>query len=238
MLRRLYLPITIGYISFSYLIFLIFNNQIIKALGREDGFFEWFGAICFLIASVIFFLLFKGSQKGNDFIFFKTKKNLFFILLALAFFFAFGEEINWGQRILNIETPEALKTINIQDDFNIHNINIFHKRDASGQKKPLLGQLSNFNFLFNVFCLLYCGLIPILCKFNKAFLRLSKRINLPIVPIWLGIIFITVVIASEVIEWSIASELRRTVFEMKECNLAFLFMMSSFCMLSDPDRAK
>lgn len=33
-----------------------------------------------------------------------------------------GEEISWGQRILGFETPDALREVNRQDEFTLHNV--------------------------------------------------------------------------------------------------------------------
>ncbi len=41
---------------------------------------------------------------------------------ALLFAFVAGEEISWGQRLFGFETPDALRAINTQNEFNIHNI--------------------------------------------------------------------------------------------------------------------
>ncbi len=42
--------------------------------------------------------------------------------LSAALFFVSMEEISWGQRILNLETPESLVQINRQNELNVHNI--------------------------------------------------------------------------------------------------------------------
>lgn len=47
----------------------------------------------------------------------------FFCVIAIIFgIFIAGEEISWGQRIFNIQTPEEIKEINNQDETTIHNI--------------------------------------------------------------------------------------------------------------------
>jgi hypothetical protein len=98
---------------------------------------------------------------------------------------------------------------------------------ANGTILRSLAVLLNFNFVFNLFCLVYCGLFPVLNKFISSFSRLVKKTSLPIVPLWMGIFFVVVVIGSEVIEILVASELEITAFEMKETNLAFLFMITA-----------
>jgi hypothetical protein len=43
-------------------------------------------------------------------------------MLALFLFVCGQEEISWGQRIFNFETPEGLANINYQHEFNLHNL--------------------------------------------------------------------------------------------------------------------
>ncbi len=47
-----------------------------------------------------------------------------YMLGGLALLFGAGEEISWGQRLFGFATPEFLKTVNTQDEFNVHNINL------------------------------------------------------------------------------------------------------------------
>jgi tetratricopeptide (TPR) repeat protein len=52
----------------------------------------------------------------------KSRFRLFFAVLALACFYVAGEEISWGQRIFDIQTPEFLKKHNLQNETNLHNL--------------------------------------------------------------------------------------------------------------------
>ena len=72
-------------------------------------------------------------ENGTAFLFFLTALLLLetaasrrpawpYILGALAFVFAAGEEISWGQRIFLFETPDYLRERSRQDEFNLHNI--------------------------------------------------------------------------------------------------------------------
>ncbi|MFA6217690.1 MAG: hypothetical protein WDL87_08600 [Candidatus Omnitrophota bacterium] len=72
----------------SYSVFFIFDNLMLKFLTQEDGVFESFGALCFLASSVLLLNKYLRSKK------------LFFLLFCIACFFAFGEEISWGQRVV------------------------------------------------------------------------------------------------------------------------------------------
>jgi len=49
------------------------------------------------------------------------KFRLFFSALALACLYVAGEEISWGQRLLNLSTPEFFNEHNLQKETNLHN---------------------------------------------------------------------------------------------------------------------
>ena len=59
------------------------------------------------------------------FITFEKKKYLFMVLLI----FFFLEESSYGQWFFFFETPEWLKTINVQKEFNFHNIRLWDDFD-------------------------------------------------------------------------------------------------------------
>jgi tetratricopeptide (TPR) repeat protein len=51
-----------------------------------------------------------------------TRYRWFFSLLAVACSYVFLEEISWGQRIFGFDTPEFLKSRNLQGEANVHNL--------------------------------------------------------------------------------------------------------------------
>ncbi len=55
-----------------------------------------------------------------------VESNLFrrclYILGGIALVFIAGEEISWGQRIFEFTTPEFLRDLNRQNEFNVHNL--------------------------------------------------------------------------------------------------------------------
>lgn len=89
---------------------------------QEDGLFENISAILHFGSSFLFLLLIISKRKKNPPIL------ISFIFFAL-FFFLGMEEISWGQRILNIKTPELVKEINTRNEINIHNILPVQYRD-------------------------------------------------------------------------------------------------------------
>src|SRR3982750_910612 len=83
----------------------------------EDGIVEWLTVAGLIFGFIVcvsrFFRLFK-------------KRNWWFltvtILLGLMLFFAAGEEISWGMRILGIRPSEFFEKNNAQHETNLHNL--------------------------------------------------------------------------------------------------------------------
>ncbi|MCU1378634.1 MAG: putative Pectate lyase [Acidimicrobiales bacterium] len=96
----------------------ILDRPTFRWLTAEDSLLEWAQFACYLGAAVVGawvalrLVLRKGPRAGV----------VLFALFALACFFIAGEEIAWGQRILGLDTPEALEAINHQGEITAHNI--------------------------------------------------------------------------------------------------------------------
>jgi len=103
---------------------LIFYPEGLTFILKEDSITETLGAVFLFLTSLNLFL-----SSFNEFkLSIQSKKNsrikyLLLVLAAIAFFWAGGEEISWGQRILEIDTPEVLMVVNQQRELNLHNIN-------------------------------------------------------------------------------------------------------------------
>ena len=165
------------------------SNDLLVELTKEDGFYEYGGAILFLLTSIAFFVLVaKPSLYQN-----KASKpypqRKFFLFFAILFFFAFGEEISWGQRILNFATPESLKKLNMQEEFNLHNIDVFHGITADGKEKTGFSALLTMHKMFYLACLLYLLVLPILYKKDKIESFIDK-LGAPVPSIFFGLVFI------------------------------------------------
>jgi hypothetical protein len=93
-----------------------FATPVFNYLCLEDGIFENLTAIFYLASAMLFFWLWIKSGLRNN----------WFIGYFVLFFFIAGEEVSWGQRLLNIGVPEALAQINVQKELNLHNISVIH----------------------------------------------------------------------------------------------------------------
>lgn len=106
----------------TLLIFHLINqyaNSIFLYISKEDSILENLQFLLFLMAAIY-------SIKIS--VYFKNKKLIYFLgflILSLGLFFIAGEEISWGQRILNFKTPNFIKSINTQDETTLHNIKPF-----------------------------------------------------------------------------------------------------------------
>ena len=105
-----------------------------------------------------------------------TERRIFprciYILGCVAFMFAAGEEISWGQRIFDFETLENLMNLNQQNEFNIHNTAI---------EQFILGQIFNKIYIYGtfVFCIIICA--AFFCNKNTLL-----GIPLPSIPLMLS----------------------------------------------------
>ena len=95
-------------------VLLVFDANSYEAVQHEDGLIENGTAFLFVLTAS---LLVASAAKGGG-----GPGRWLYILAALAFVFAAGEEIDWGQRIFGFETPGRLRDMNVNDAFNLHNI--------------------------------------------------------------------------------------------------------------------
>ncbi len=88
--------------------------QLYRVLAREDGWAEYLTAILFFMTGLL--LLVTALSERS------LVRRSVYILAGIAFLFAAGEEISWGQRILGFGTPDFLMGLNDHGEFNAHNI--------------------------------------------------------------------------------------------------------------------
>ncbi|MBL8050247.1 MAG: hypothetical protein JNM46_03415 [Anaerolineales bacterium] len=154
-----------------------FGNKLAPLLFREDGYFENIAAWSLFISSIIIFIVFVRAFKT------RSETGIHWIKLAVyfgfsfLFFFGAGEEISWGQRIFNIQTPDVLVEKNVQEELNIHNLDVFANNDIDSDD------------LFTLFWMFFIVFIPALALVWKRFEPFASKF-VPIVYWSIGALFI------------------------------------------------
>jgi Ni/Fe-hydrogenase subunit HybB-like protein len=160
---------------------LLLPDDVISWLLKEERPLEGVGAVGLLLASILSFLLWRRERREGG----HRWLTLSYLGLAIVFFVAFGEEISWGQRILGLETPESLESLNDQGETNLHNL-------STGKA----------NALFQLFWIVMGVLIPLAALYEPARRRLLRLV--PILPVALVIVFLAnqlvIKIADEIFE--------------------------------------
>ncbi len=132
---------------------------------REDGLIEWLTVIALLCGAGLCFARVQKlkSRKGRTFI-------LATIFLGCLFIFGAGEEISWGQRLLEIKSPDFFKENNSQHETNLHNLVV------SGKKVNKI----IFGTILGIFIGLYFLVLP---YFYHRVEKVKKLINSLAIPL-------------------------------------------------------
>lgn len=108
--------------SLPSLVFAVNNSQLPGFLLAEDGVYESLAAIFCLMGSVVFLYSFMKIPRKVNYFIFSSNRNITALIFSLLLFLLFAEEISWGQRILNIKTPDIIAEVNYQREINLHNL--------------------------------------------------------------------------------------------------------------------
>lgn len=192
---------TLGYLSYAF-----FSGDFVIKIGREDGFFEWMTALFFFSAAVTFFIVFLRT------------KNIFLLGLAFIFFMGAGEEISWGQRVFGFNTPESLNKVNVQHEFNLHNLEVFNDSDAIHGKKKGFERILEINMLFRLFSVTFCMLIPLFFLYMKPKWKMNKKLQMPVAPFTIGMFFF--------ISWATFYSLKWYIFPLTSLDKKVYFLTS------------
>ncbi len=142
-----YLPLFLQAFGF-YMAF--YQARLFWYMEKEDSLTE---TLTFVVYVLLAFLCFKIAIQIR-------KKKLFtilFVLAALIFVLIAGEEISWGQRIFNFETPEHIAKNNTQKEFNLHN-----------QRKV-------YHFVYDAYITI--GVYALVTGFIKLYLNKIKKVQ-------------------------------------------------------------
>jgi hypothetical protein len=98
----------------------IFTPGLYRGSIREDGLIEWGTALVFGAAGGFAVLLASSLWQQR-----RRVLGGLYLGLAAGMALAMLEEISWGQRVLNIESPEFFRENSVKDEVNLHNLEGF-----------------------------------------------------------------------------------------------------------------
>lgn len=130
-------------------------------LIQEDGIIEYASSIFWFLAAALTasYFIKNKPQESRALLHFAPR-----FFLITFFIICGGEEISWGQRIFDLETPEALKAVNVQNEITLHNI----------------GSISVFSNAFFAFAGVFFLLWPYINHKNHDLREFSLYCGLPL----------------------------------------------------------
>ena len=225
--KKRYLLVPLLCLTLTYTTAALVGRGIYLSLTLSElGAVEVVGAVGLLLASALLLIAFIRYWKTKGHETFVPAKGLSYLVLALILLLSAGEELSWGQHFLNIETPDAIGSVNRQNEINLHNLII----STPG------GQTINVSIwtsrLFNMFWLLWAVILPIVSAlYEPARLRLNNL--MPIIPWSLGLLFVANygLFRASLLVFSVG---RHTgMNEVKESNFGVLFALVAAYVLGD-----
>ena len=90
----------------------------------EDRLVEWLQFVALVMTALYAFRLAVLAGRERSIAIVPGGRHAVFVLtiVAVGALIAAAEEISWGQRVLQLETPESLNAVNDQRELNVHNI--------------------------------------------------------------------------------------------------------------------
>jgi hypothetical protein len=115
----------IPFVGLLHLLALKWHNYFLYVeIIREDSVIEYITFGFYLMTAVTGIFLLKKLPQLTLKPVIRRLWQLLFMMLVIGSVFIALEEISWGQRLIGIETPEAWREINLQDETTIHNVDI------------------------------------------------------------------------------------------------------------------
>ena len=170
---RLALILLIIYVVITYLMMFPLDPKTVDIITAEDHYFEWVGALSLFTASGLFLYAFLRTRRNEKALGFSPYRKWVYLAFAALFFFGGGEEISWGQRILGLQTPDAIAEVNNKDEINLHNLELFGSKNSLPFK------------LYQLFAFTYTAVIPLIALASAKMRKLFERF-IHVVPLLFG----------------------------------------------------
>ena len=100
---------------------LTMNDSLAARLTLENGLLQDLTVLCYTAAALLLFSLALPALSPNAL---PGLRRWWLLILAFGCFGVAGEEINWGQSVVQYKTPEFLAHTNIQQEVSLHNIEL------------------------------------------------------------------------------------------------------------------
>ncbi|MGI9455619.1 MAG: hypothetical protein ACR2NU_03610 [Aeoliella sp.] len=199
---------------------LFLNRESSGRLTREDGIVENISAAAFLAsAGVCAFVLSTRTSRHRFYL-------MLWLFLSVIFF---GEEISWGQRVIDYSTPEFLSS-NFQNEANFHNLPFWTPKVIRGPSDLLTSQGLFYLGFFTYFCVL-----PFLQRLGP-FQKILDRVSFPTTPIVLLIfLWIPILLSFGLASGISYGPLRDAIAETREMCFALAVLSYILCLaFSEP----
>jgi len=188
-------------------------------LTNEDGLIEYLSAFLWLIGCVI--CIFKTVKPKNN-------SRIIIIIFFFVCLLSFGEEISWGQRLIGFDTPSWCSRINLQNEFNFHNL----KALSGGSAWTHFLQTGEFSFyqifdaqnIFRMGFFFFFFLLPLL-NMHSSIQKMTSRIKYESPSLFFLIILWGVIIFSGISEINEPDSQRHVIQEIRELSYA-VFVVS------------
>ena len=210
--------ITATLITSTLLVFaLLMGKDARTSLLGETGPIEILSALAYATAIVLFF---KAASRAS------APVRYHLIMWGFFTIIFFGEETSWLQHYVGFDTPESIKAVNAQKEFNIHNLDFLHGRKMI--KDGEFVQLNWMHFFLSaqmLFQLGFCGYffaLPNLRKIKQldtlfsmlGFPQIQTSFYLPILISLVVCIALTIINRGDAITKSFWGEMRELIFSL------------------------
>ena len=153
-------PIIVGVITACFVLVLIYALDYYHPVGysffvSEDNWGEYGSFVFYFYASILVTIAICRNARY---------RRPGYIVFALVCFILAMEEISWGQRLFDIETPEVLYQYNIQEELNFHNIVEYYL---------------DIEYAFVLVVGFWGIILPILQWWLKAIAIISEKLGIP-----------------------------------------------------------
>lgn len=98
-----------------------YGSDLLLILSREDGPVEYSTSLAYFLSFLFSMYIGRSFLKLNH-----NVAGIIYLCAGLGFLFISLEEISWGQRIFDFETPQLFSS-NLQNEVSIHNFPSFQK---------------------------------------------------------------------------------------------------------------